>query len=280
MDQYKKKVIKYFKEKAADYDLVELQDYWRFSDELLWMKFKELLKGLPKNFVFIDAGGGTGRWTFKILKNFPYSTGFILDLSDEMLDVARQKGSDFITKRRLLLIKGDLTELKLSEFKIDQVNLCFNFHNVLGFTPDPKKAVKQMTKFIKKGGYLVSFVPNLYHLIYFNISNGKVKEANTAWLENKGRFTTKMPKINLFTPEKISEIYLRAGLEVTNLTGFPLTLYPGYLETQLRGSTKSLLTLLKRKKTFNSLLKIELNLIQNPEVASRGNNIYIVGRKE
>ena len=58
--------FEYFKNKAADYDRVDEQVYWRLSDSILWHTFNEyILKNLPSNFSFLDAGGGTGRWSEK-----------------------------------------------------------------------------------------------------------------------------------------------------------------------------------------------------------------------
>lgn len=276
---HQQQVLKYFKDKAGKYDLVEHQIYWRFSDKLLWLNFVRLLKTLPKDFRFLDAGGGTGRWSFKILNKFPSSSGIIYDLSDEMLNVAKENAKKLAVVNRLKILKGNLANIDKSNLKENPVNVCFNFHNVLGFVTSPRQIIKKLSLVIKRDGYLVSFVPNLYHLIYFNISMGRIKKAESACLTKKGRFTDQMPGINLFTPDTISEIYRKAGLEITNLTGFPTVLYPGYLETQIEGSTRSLSNLLKIKKNFESLIKIEESITKNKDISARGNNIYIVGKK-
>ena len=110
---HQRKVIKYFSEKANSYDMIENQYYWRFADKLLWIKFKRILKKLPKDFSFVDAGGGTGRWTLKVLKNFPLSTGIIYDFSPEMSKVARKKGKKYIDSKRLTIVEGDLINLSI-----------------------------------------------------------------------------------------------------------------------------------------------------------------------
>jgi len=82
----------YFKHKAKQYDDVDKQYYWKLSDDLLWWNLQKFLKKLPKNFRFLDAGGGTGRWSERILHSYPHATGVICDISSSMLDVAeRQK---------------------------------------------------------------------------------------------------------------------------------------------------------------------------------------------
>jgi hypothetical protein len=77
---YKEEVIEYFAQKADAYDAVIHQPYWVLSDKLLWHFFKDLvLDTLPSDFRFLDAGGGTGRWTDKILASYPRARGLIYD---------------------------------------------------------------------------------------------------------------------------------------------------------------------------------------------------------
>lgn len=61
-------------------------------------------------------------------------------------------------------------------------------------------------------------------------------------------------------------------------TGFPTTIYPNFKETQLTGSTKSLSDLLNDKDIFERVYNIEKSLVDEG-VASRGNNLFIVGKK-
>ena len=161
-----KEVIEYFKNKATEYDLVENQIYWKLSDELLWSIFsKKVLDKLPRGFKFIDAGGGTGRWAKKILDNYD-ATGIIYDISEEMLEQARNKFNTSNYENRIELVKGDLHELKIEDGIFD---LAFNFHNVLGFVQNPSIVISELSRVTKKGGLVVSLVPNLYHNIFFNI---------------------------------------------------------------------------------------------------------------
>lgn len=275
MNVVKKASIKYFSKKADQYDLVDKQLYWVLSDKLLWDTFKRYLNKLPKNFNFLDAGGGTGRWTFNILKYYPQAKGLIFDLSPEMLSVAKKnaKSQGFID--RLEFIEGDITVTSALESK--KFDIAFNFHNVLGFVENPFAALKNISKSTRKGGYVVSLVPNLYHLIYFNLGLGRIGEAKKSLETMKGRFTPEMPSIYLFTPESISKMYKKLGLNITLLTGFPSTIYPNYQETQIKGQTKNLANLLSSKGNFDQIFDLEQKLIEQKDIASRGNNILIIG---
>lgn len=271
------KTIDYFKDKAEQYDLVDNQIYWVLSDALLWLQLKKHLKKLPENFSFLDAGGGTGRWSIKILQNFPKAKGTLFDISPDMLSVTIKKAAKLGYSKRLEIIQGDL--LKPKELEGKSFDLSFNFHNVLGFVDNAPRALQNIAGHTKKGGLVISFVPNLYHSVYFNIGLNRLKEADYAIKNMKGRFTAEMPYINLFTPQSIQNLYKKSGIKIVELTGFPSVIYPNYQETQLTGSTKELADFLKVRSNFNKILEIEEILLTEPDIVSRGNNIFVVGVK-
>lgn len=272
-----KEVLNYFKNKAKDYDLVEGQTYWVLSDKLLWEIFKEtVLNKLPENFKFLDAGGGTGRWTLKILEEFPKAQGMIIDISREMLNEARSKVKKRNYEKRVKIIEQNLEQI--DNVKDDEFEISFNFHNVLGFVENPNTVINELHRVTKKGGYVVSLVPNLYHNIFFNIFVGNMELANETMKTKRGRFTKEMPKMNMFTPDSIKDIYEKIGIKVELLSGFPITIYPGMQETQIDGNSEHVQDILSDEKTFNEIYNIEKSLFKNSDTASRGNQIYIIGR--
>ena len=275
MSDYKTEILRYFAQKADYYDLVEDQIYWNLSDSLLWYALKSYaISKLPKKFDFLDAGGGTGRWTLRILEEFPISAGWLYDLSKDMLMIAKKKQKNL--KDRWSIIQGDLQNMH--DINDDQFDLTFNFHNVLGFIDSPLIAIKEMTRVTRTDGYLVSFIPNLYHTVYFNLTNGQIDEAERTLMTRHGKFTNDMPYLKLFTPASIKELYRKAGLRDIEVIGFPVSIYPGYDETQLEGSTQQIVDILGSKENFQKIFEIEKALLQQPEVAARGNNLFVWGR--
>jgi len=265
----------YFSKKAKDYDLVEKQLYWKLSDKILWEIFKKkILLTFPKRFSFLDAGGGTGRWTKKILEEFPESIGVIYDFSEEMLSESKKKLEKF--GKQVEIIKGDLE--KIDCFQEESFDLVFNFHNVLGFVHNEKKAFSEMAKVLKKDGILASIVPNLYHTIFFNLKLGEIDLAKKAFLTKRGKFIREMPEIGLFTPEKLRNLYLIHNFKEINILGFPITIYPGYEETQIKDSSNGIKDILSNENIFNEIYNIEINLISE-ENSTRGNNLFVWGRK-
>ncbi len=125
---------------------------------------------------------------------------------------------------------------------------------------------------------MVSFVPNLYHAVFFNLFLGRIEEAEIAASTGKGRFAIEMPFIHLFTPDSITELYKACSIQPTLVVGFPVTVYPGFQETQPTGSGTRMEDLLSSPKDFDRILAIEQELI-SPSTVARGNNIFLVGRQ-
>ncbi|RCX21017.1 methyltransferase family protein [Anaerobacterium chartisolvens] len=275
---YKKTVIDYFRDKAKEYDLVDNQVYWKLSDKLLWEFFStNVLQKLPENFSFIDAGGGTGRWSIKILEEFPYSTGLIYDLSEDMLEQAREKIRKYGLGDRLNTMQGDIKDICAADS--NSFNLAFNFHNVLGFVDSPTEVIKELARVVKPNGYVVSLVPNWYHNIFFNIFVNNFRLVDEAVSSGRGRFTEDMPSMNLFTPDSIKKVYKDCGLEIITVSGFPVTIYPGMQETQLRGSSNHIINILDNEEMFNKIFDLEKAMFTNSDLAARGNQIFIMGIK-
>ncbi|MEV4924338.1 class I SAM-dependent methyltransferase [Streptomyces roseoverticillatus] len=275
--QYDQEVRGYFAEKAEAYDDVDLQPYWVLSDRLLATALREdVLTRLPEDFEFLDAGGGTGRWTSFFAQEAHRSSGVLFDLTREMIKVAEAKAAHRGFADRIEFVQGDLAEV--GEILAGRTfDLAFNFHNVLGFVADPEKTIKDVADLLKPGGLLVSFLPSVWHAAFFNIGIGHLDEAEKA-LTRRGRFTDTMPDMHLYDVQRIEEMHAAASLDLEVLTGFPNLIYPGYQETQLHGSTKQLVDVLAGD-NFDRLFEMENRVRKAPGIAGRGNNLFVVARR-
>jgi hypothetical protein len=139
--------------------------------------------------------------------------------------------------------------------------------------------VGQLQSLLKDDCVLVSFVPNSYHAAFFNIMLGNLEEARRALTQNRSRFTENMPDMHFFTPTAIANLYRDVGLVVERLTGFPNLIYPGYQETQLRGSTTVLQNVLGTQEAFDEIYEMEYQAQKDDAIVARSNNVFIVGRK-
>ena len=279
-DAYRELVKSYFGSKATEYDLVDEQRYWMLSDALLWTCIERfIVDGLPARARILDSGGGTGRWSDRLLRHLPEATSLIYDLSGAMTEQALAKARARGYADRLEVQLGDLSDLE-SVVPAGKFDLALNFHNVLGFVSNPDDVLRQLVQALRPGGQICLFAPNLYHGVYFNLSIGNVAEARRLIATRRGRFTATMPDMHFFTAEGLTTSLERAGATVKVVTGTPMFLYPGYAETQLRGSTGRLDDLLGDATAFSEIFEIEKQEIGRTSLAARGNNLFICALRE
>ena len=273
---HEREVAKYFKEKAAQYDDVDTQAYWRLSDTLLWDLIGRVVeRDLPQGFCFLDAGGGTGRWTERLLLAFPGASGVTFDMSADMLEVAARK------KRKFPVSMQDRWETKLGDLhELDmprRFNLVLCTHNVLGFALEAKLVLARLIAATKPGGVFILVVPNAYHGIYFNVSQFDLHEADRIAEDDLGKFVPGMPDIDFFRPQRLRALLTELQAVDVVVSGFPMFIYPGHQETQLHGQTKSLAERLEDPVTFDALLDLERKFLYDEAAAARGNNLCFVG---
>jgi len=277
-----KDVIKYFNKKAAKYDLVDQQLYWRLSDELLkkiiQIKLVKPLSGKNKLRV-LDAGAGTGRWSLILYDFFEKKTRLYFDLVDitkKMLDEAdkkiKKRGLDNIMKTQI----GNIEDL--SNYPNSYYDIAISFYNVLSFVEKPDRALKEVFKKLKRGGLYASIVANKYHAYFFTILTNRLEElANIE--RGKVRYTKDMPQIHCFTPNEIKKLYQKSGFKKIEVISFPNFVYPNIEDTKLEGQSKQTKNLLENKKGFQKILDTEFQECFNQDIAVRGNVLLVIGRK-
>jgi len=146
-----KKAAKYFQENAANWDKIRslyvperrVEDY--LLDVTADLKIDDLL----------DVGTGTGRMLELFAARAKHGTG--IDLSREMLAVARShlENQDI---SNMQVRQGDMYDLALKDNSMDLVL----FHQVLHFADDPLAAIKETSRILRSGGYviIVDFLPH------------------------------------------------------------------------------------------------------------------------
>lgn len=272
-------VVSYFRNKADGYDRVDEQVYWRLSDELLWEAIERyVLPNLKQGGRLLDAGGGTGRWTDRLLTARPDITGVLYDLSPDMSKHAIAKAELHGYQDRLTVVNGDLMNVA-DDLASQSFDLVICFHNVLGFVAEPTEVLRQLSTLMNPGGQIALVLPNRYHTAFFNIMVGNLGEARSAVFDRIGRFTPDMPAMHLFTPTELQGDLARFGLHTTVRTGYPVLVYPGYQETQLDGSSAGVLRTLSDPQHYEQIRELELRLLGENALAERGNNLLFVAKR-
>ena len=130
---------------------------WTFPSFIYQAIHKRLLTKveLSANANVLDLGCGTGRLLNRLANQFPEITGTGLDLSPQMLRVARQNNRH---RPRLIYLEGNAENLPFVEGQFDAV---FNTISFLHY-PQPDQVLKEVARVLSPGGkfYLVDITFN------------------------------------------------------------------------------------------------------------------------
>jgi ubiquinone/menaquinone biosynthesis C-methylase UbiE len=278
-ESYRSEVLGYFAQKAGEYDRVDEQIYWQLSDALLWEFLTASMPRAEEPFAFLDAGGGTGRWTERILHAFPLSSGLLVDLSDAMLAQARQKfADDSPLSGRVRLQQGDLGDLNQA-LGDEQFDVIICLHNVAGFVPQFDRCLAGFYEHLRPGATIAVLTPNRYHVAWFNVLQRDFDAGLRALAQGLGRYTNDMPEMRLFTPSELELMAQETGLEAVEVLGFPALIYPGYQETRISGDSEVVSSTLRSHRDLDTILAIERVAAFAPDVAARGNNLLLTARR-
>ncbi|MBO1062581.1 MAG: class I SAM-dependent methyltransferase [Aphanizomenon sp.] len=130
---------------------------WTFPSFIYQAIHKRLLSQveLSANANVLDLGCGTGRLLNRLANQFPEITGTGLDLSPQMLRIARQNNRH---RPRLIYLEGNAENLPFAE---GQFNAVFNSISFLHY-PQPDQVLNEVARVLSPGGkfYLVDITFN------------------------------------------------------------------------------------------------------------------------
>lgn len=141
MDANKQNIMKQYDREAPNYDNSKAsqfatQSYPYVFNTLLPIDFNNIL----------DVGCGTGTLLRKIIDERPQVKAYGLDLSEEMLNVAKQK-----LPKRVELVWGEAESLPYDNKRFELVVMV----DSLRYFINPEQAVKEAYRVLKPGGKLV-----------------------------------------------------------------------------------------------------------------------------
>ncbi len=121
---------------------------WHFFCRDIYRSLKDLIHEVtPTGAVVLDAGGGTGATTAMVLSETRAARVDLLDLSKEMIRVARNKLKD----PHVHFIRGDITRLPYPDQTFDLVISTWAIETL----EDPKAAVREFLRVIKDDGFVI-----------------------------------------------------------------------------------------------------------------------------
>ncbi|MBU3901994.1 MAG: methyltransferase domain-containing protein [Candidatus Thermoplasmatota archaeon] len=252
---------------AENYDTKCDNDlYMKLYEDITWDNIKRFLPK-NKNSLILDAGGGTGRWGIKIAK-LGYNV-VLTDISKGMLKVAEKKIKKNNLSNKIKIVGADIKNMKM--FQDEKFDLVLSEGDPLSYCGDYKKALKELTRVLKKGGYLIASVDNRITSIYHLIKQKKFDEiknflrTGNIVIQDSSSYVD-FP-IHTFTQKELKKLFAKNSLKVLRLTGKPVLL------------NKIIDKMLENKKSYKNILKLCIRLADNPDYINFAGHLEIVGLK-
>jgi len=156
----------YFVSKGA------IAKWWNVDKGHLSFHYNKELQVLDENFIVnpswnvLDIGTGRGRFAIYFAKKGCKVD--VVDISEEMLSIAKENAKKEGVSDKITFILGDAENL--SNIKSDYDVVCCM--ETLDHLPDIERAISEMSSRIKRGGhFLFTYVPDssIYWIFYYNI---------------------------------------------------------------------------------------------------------------
>jgi len=236
-----------------------------FADEITW---HFLTKYLPrrKTIRILDAGGGDGFWTQKLVE-LGYRNVVVADLSQKILDEARKRFARLEMEHHVAFVKSDITDMK--ELKTASFDFVFSQYDAVSYCLKPAKAMKELARVAKKSAHVIVSLDTKFRRVPELIEVGHIAQVERL-LKTNISFDFDFPQYNL-TWEELSEYSVEAGLTVLEVVGAPVFMHQvdKRILSKLEADTK-----IRRR-----LLRIELANCTNRSLVDFAGHLQLVTQK-
>ncbi len=215
----------------------------------------------------LEAGCGTGRWVYRLA---PLGHRVVLsDFSPEMVRLASEELHKRGVKDRVdachVLDICDMHTLEDGSF-----DMALALGEPVGLCDDQRKAVEEMRRVVKGGGYVVCDVSNRYRMaLDLARENNWARAAevlDSGITQTKGGFS-----LRSFSPEEVRELFISCGLDVLHVAAVcPFLSFP---------ANKDQMTALEEDSTYAIVRDVFHRFVESPEMIGVSARLLIVGRK-
>ena len=210
----KEQVEEMFDNIAPTYD--KINHIMSLNIDRMWRRRVMRIVRRSKAKKIMDVATGTGDLAIAMAKRVDRTQILGVDLSEEMLAVARQKVQKQGLDERIMLVKGDAEDLSMvADGTIDAVTVAFgvrNFENI-------ERGLREMWRTIKEGGKLVvlefSTPKNrVVRWVYSQYFHRLVPRIGGLISKDKRAYVYLPESVDEFpTPERFSEMLKEAGFK-------------------------------------------------------------------
>ena len=270
----------FFKLHSENVDNANNQGFWKLSDEIVKEYLLEIIKKRSR-VVIVDFGGGTGRWAEILDKFLSDSQIIIVDLSKDMLNVARKKVESGVYRNNVKLINADISDVK--ELNDNMADYVISTYNPLSFVKRPQNAINEAYRIAKNNGKVAITIQAYYNALYSKIYNyqAPVEELLQIQKNKKLFWNSFIPETWQLSQQDMEKMFKQAGFKKIESRGIACITQP---QSEDWDQTNIKIGKLSHKLNtdrvfFDTVLNLELIAGKDQYAVNRGMNIMTIGKK-
>lgn len=242
------------------YSYDELYDY--ITEKVEWYYID---KYLPREGLVLDAAGGTARLAIPIARKG--LNVVLIDVSEGMLKIAKDKIRKHGLENRITLEQGDIHE-------IDYPDNYFDFAMAIGieYCPNLEKVISELARVLKPHCCLAVSVDSLFFVTWAFLNDKDIDKALKTLNERKYLDRHESVYCWIYTPSQLREICEKNNLRVENIvSGGGICAYikdPDYRRK-----------IFQHEELREKLLEIEMKICEIEDTAILGNHPIVIARK-
>ena len=261
----------YYDKKSANYDAVRGTLFFRVYDKITWQYLEPYVPS-SQDALVLDAAGGTGTWTVKMAKKG--CRVVLVDISDEMLNVAREKIEKEGLQHRVEVKKGDIKQLDYPEEAFDMV-LC---EHALFLFKNQDQVMKELVRVLKKKAPIIISAQNRYAQSLAHLPESPVPEKLEQALnillgvQHDAMAPDGAIEIYSLTPSELRDLLERNGLRVEKIVCKGVT-------TPLRLAPQFIMVKDYSEDILNKMLKLELAFCERQDALALAAHLQAIAYK-
>jgi ubiquinone/menaquinone biosynthesis C-methylase UbiE len=245
-------------------------------DRITWENIEPFL---PKEGWILDAGGGVGVWSRKMVEKGRCKVE-LLDITSECLKTAKKRINKDGLQERIEVLHGDILSVPHPDESFDFV---LSEGDPISICGDPEKAVGELSRVLKPNCHLVAGVDSTFSRVLDMLSHGKPLDYVSDFLQagispavEDADFDSKS-----FTPKELISLLREHGLKMVRIVGKPIGFAAEMGDIFVR-----ILPMEKRREVFGDkeekerLIKILNVVYEDPYIAGIGSHLQIVALKK
>ena len=268
------RIVEYHRKEAEEEYYREVGDDAVY-DEITWENIEPFL---PRQGWILDAGGGAGVWSRKMVETRKCSVE-LLDITGDLLKAAKRRIRKDMLGERIEVLRGDIRSVPHPDMSFDFI---LSEADPISICGDLEKAVSELSRVLKPNGHFVAGVDSTFYRAFKMLSQGKPLDCVLNFLqigmspaEEEANFDSKS-----FTPMELVSLLQKHGLKTVQIVGKPIGLSTNMLDVFVAALPAE-----KRREIFENKAKKEklkkmLNRIyKDPYIAGIGSHLQVVAVK-